>query len=112
MARDDEHGPEFSADESLALTVALVARDGHSMRVRRCETAAVVREMARLGLRPSEMAARLQLKPGTIRSIAKRNNIEVRPEIDPQHWTVDKHDRTKSERGRRWRQAQRKEATR
>lgn len=79
---------EWTEQDSRALTVALVAIDGHRIALRGAEKTEAVQIMVGRGLDTETIAERLRTTPERLRPWARRHGIELPPMRPPQEWWV------------------------
>lgn len=77
----------WSIEDSRALSVALVVRDGHRLPLRGVEREVAVEAMIARGLDAETMAERLRITPDALRAFARHHNIAI-PKANPQPWWV------------------------
>lgn len=72
----------WTVQDSLALSVALVARDGHRMELRGAERVEAIRVMAAEEVSTADMADRLRMARPQVTRIAREHGIEIaRPRV-------------------------------
>lgn len=77
----------WTIEDSRALSIALVVRDGHRLPLRGIEREAAVEAMIARGLDAETMAERLRITPDALRAFARHHNIVI-PKANPQPWWV------------------------